>query len=173
MILNQYNKINITFCGMMGSGKTIIGKRFAKLINCNFIDTDTIIEEKTGKSINQIFIEFGEIYFRDLEEKIITKILDKKNYVFSLGGGVMMNKKLRSIIQKKSFNIYLQVDNDTLTKRLTKSKKRPLIYKKNIKEKIFELMKEREKFYKQANLIINNEKEIADTINNLKKKFKI
>ena len=85
----------------------------------------------------------------------------------------MLNKKLRSIIKKNSFNIYLQVNNDTLTKRLAKSKKRPLIYKQNIKEKLFDLIREREKFYKQANLIINNEKKIVDTINELKKEFKI
>ena len=59
MILSNYNKLNITFCGMMGSGKSIVGSRFAKNIKFNFIDTDALIEKKTGKSINQIFSESG------------------------------------------------------------------------------------------------------------------
>ena len=59
MILSKYNKLNITFCGMMGSGKSIIGSKFAKIIKFDFIDTDALIEEKTGKSINQIFDNFG------------------------------------------------------------------------------------------------------------------
>ena len=62
---------------MMGSGKSIIGSKFAKIIKFDFIDTDALIEEKTGKSINQIFDNFGEAYFRELEEKYISKILLK------------------------------------------------------------------------------------------------
>ena len=58
MILANFNKLNITFCGMMGSGKSIIGSKFAKILNFKFLDTDALIEKKTGKSINKIFIEF-------------------------------------------------------------------------------------------------------------------
>ena len=83
MIFSDYNKRNITFCGMMGSGKSIIGKKFAKIIDFDFLDTDSFIEKKTGKSINEIFSESGEIFFRQLEENYISKILHKKNYVFS------------------------------------------------------------------------------------------
>ena len=101
MILSKYNKLNITFCGMMGSGKSIIGSKFAKIIKFDFIDTDALIEEKTGKSINQIFDNFGQGYFRELEEKYISKILFKKNYVISLGGGVMNNVNLRKILKEK------------------------------------------------------------------------
>ena len=173
MLLNTYKKLNITFCGMMGSGKSVIGKKFAKTINFDFIDTDKLIEEKTGKLINEIFNEFGEDYFRTLEEEIISKILNKKNHVFSLGGGVMINKKLRSIIKKNSFNIYLQVEIDTLSKRLASSNNRPLINKKDIKEKLLELMNKRKKFYEQANLIISNKDKVSDTIYELKKYFKI
>jgi len=156
---------------MMGSGKSIIGKQFAKLINFNFIDTDSLIEEKTGKSINEIFLKSGEAHFRKLEENIIGNILNKKNYVFSLGGGVMINKNLRKIIKKNSFNIYLEVDIDILSNRLVKSKNRPLINNQNIKKKLFELRNKREKFYKKANLIVNNEKKISETLYGLKEFF--
>ena len=173
MIFSDFNKFNITFCGMMGSGKSIIGKKFAKIIDFNFLDTDSFIEKKTGKSINQIFSESGEIFFRELEENYISKILKKKNYVFSLGGGVMNNLNLRNIIKKNSYNIYLQVELSILSKRLESSKNRPLIKNTDIKKKLNELITERENFYKEANLIIKNDKKISDTINELKNNFQI
>lgn len=174
MLLNRYNKLNITFCGMMGSGKSIIGNKFAKLIDFNHVDTDILIEETVGKSINEIFKISGEYYFRKLEEKIISELLLNKNYVLSLGGGVLTNKKLRNIIKKNSFNIYLKVDINILRNRLKSSKKRPLINKKdNIEEILFELINKREKYYKKANLIVNNNGKISETINDLKKFFKI
>ena len=173
MIFKDYNKLNITFCGMMGSGKSLIGKKFAKIINFNFVDTDSFIEEKTGKSINQIFDESGEIFFRELEENYISKILNKKNYVFSLGGGVMNNLNLRNIIKNNSYNIYLQVEINTLSKRLESSKHRPLINNINIKKKLKQLIKERENFYQEADLTIRNNNKISDTINELKDNFHI
>jgi shikimate kinase len=173
MIFSDYNKLNITFCGMMGSGKSLIGKKFAKIIDFNFLDTDSFIEKKTGKSINQIFSESGEIFFRELEENYISKILHKKNYVFSLGGGVMNNINLRNIIKKNSYNIYLEVEINILSKRLGSSRNRPLINNINIKKKLNELITERENYYKEANLIIKNDKKISDTINELKNNFQI
>ena len=173
MIFSDYNKLNITFCGMMGSGKSIIGKKFAKIIDFKFLDTDSFIEKKTGKTINQIFSESGEDFFRELEEIYITKILKKKNYVFSLGGGVMNNLNLRKIIKRNSCNIYLEVDINILSKRLDSSRNRPLINNTNIKKKLKELLEERQKFYKQADLTIKNDKKIFDTINELKNNFQI
>ena len=81
---------------MMGSGKSVVGNKFAKNIGFKFIDTDSLITKKTGKSINQIFKNYGENHFRRLEEKIIGDILNKKNYVFSLGGGTMLNENLKN-----------------------------------------------------------------------------
>ncbi len=167
MFLNSYNNKNITFCGMMGSGKSVIGKKLAKIINFGFLDTDTLIEENMGKSINQIFIENGEEQFRELEEKIIIKSLNKKKFVISLGGGAIVNKKIRKKIKKNSFNIYLEVKIDILTKRLAFAKNRPLINDKNIKKKLIELMNTREIFYKQADLIIKNEINLSETINKI------
>ncbi len=169
MILSNYNKLNITFCGMMGSGKSIIGSKFAKIIKFNFIDTDALIEEQTGKSIDQIFDNFGEAYFRELEERYISKILFKKNYVISLGGGVMNNVNLRKILKQNSFNIYLCVSNSELVKRLENSNKRPLIKNKNIQNILQELLKKREKYYNKADLKIENAKSVNHTINELKK----
>ena len=102
--LIEIKKKNVCILGLMGSGKSIIGSKFAKILNFDFMDTDDLIEKKTGKSINQIFDESGESYFRKLEEKFISKVLVKKNYVFSLGGGVMNNLKLRSSVENDFFS---------------------------------------------------------------------
>jgi shikimate kinase len=171
MLLNINNKFNISLCGMMGSGKSSIGKILANKLDYNFIDIDKKIEIDAGKTINQIFEEDGEKYFRYLEEKITIKILEHKETVISLGGGAIINKKIRSYINKNSYNIYLDVDVDILTKRLKKSKNRPLIYKKNLKKELINLINIRKKFYRKADLIIKNEKNITETTENIIKKI--
>jgi len=171
MLLNINNKINISLCGMMGSGKSAIGKKLANKLAYNFIDVDKMIEIKSQKTIKKIFEENGEVYFRDLEEKITLNILQNKATVVSLGGGAIINKKIRNSIKKNSYNIYLDVNVDILTKRLQYSKTRPLIYKKNLKKELSNLISIREKFYRKADLIIKNEKSAIETITNILKKI--
>ena len=172
MLLNINNKINISLCGMMGSGKSAIGKKLANKLAYNFIDVDKMIEIKSQKTIKKIFEENGEVYFRDLEEKITLNILQNKATVVSLGGGAIINKKIRNSIKKNSYNIYLDVNVDILTKRLQYSKTRPLIYKKNLKKELSNLISIREKFYRKADLIVKNEKNIIDTTKYIIKKIK-
>jgi shikimate kinase len=171
MILNINNKLNISLCGMMGSGKSIIGKILANKLDYNFFDVDKMIEIEAKKTIKKIFEEDGEEYFRDLEEKLTIKILEHKENIVSLGGGAIINKKIRNSIKKNSYNIYLNVDVDILTQRLKNSKTRPLIYKKNLKKELINLISNREKFYLKADLIIKNEKKIIDTTENIIKKI--
>jgi shikimate kinase len=171
MLLNINNKINITLCGMMGSGKSAIGKILANKLNYNFIDVDKIIEIDAGKTIKKIFEEDGEQYFRDLEEKKTINILELKETIVSLGGGAIINKNIRGSIKKNSYNIYLNVNIDILTKRLQNSKTRPLIYKKNLKKELINLIGIREKFYRKADLIVKNEKNIIETTENIIKKI--
>jgi len=171
MILNINNKLNISLCGMMGSGKSAIGKILANKLDYNFIDVDKMIEIEAKKSIKKIFEEDGEEYFRDLEEKITINILKYKETIVSLGGGAIINKKIRNCLKKNSYNIYLNVDVDILVKRLQYSKNRPLIYKKNLKKELISLINNREKFYRKADLIVNNEKNIIVTSENIIKKI--
>ena len=171
MILNINNKLNISLCGMMGSGKSAIGKILANKLDYNFIDVDKIIEIEAKKSIKKIFEEDGEEYFRDLEEKITIKFLKNKKTIVSLGGGAIINKKIRNYIKKNSYNIYLKVDIAILTKRLQNSKTRPLIYKKNLKKELINLINAREKFYRKADLIVKNEKNIIETTEKIIKKI--
>jgi shikimate kinase len=171
MVLNINNKLNISLCGMMGSGKSAIGKILANKLDYNFIDVDKMIEIDARKTIKKIFDEDGEEYFRNLEEKITINILKHKETIISLGGGAIINKKIRSSLRKNSYNIYLNVDVDILTRRLQNSKTRPLIYKKNLKNELINLIGIREKFYQKADLIVKNEKNIIETTENIIKKI--
>ena len=157
---------------MMGSGKSSIGRIISQQIDYNFIDIDKLIEKKRNKSISKIFEEEGEKYFRQLEEEVTINALQNKNTIISLGGGAIVNNKIRSYIKKNSFNIYLKVSIDILNKRLQNSKNRPLINKKDLTQTLKELFEEREKFYQTADLIIKNEKNVNDTIKNIFKKLK-
>ena len=171
MLLNINNKTNITLCGMMGSGKSAIGRILANKLNYNFIDVDKVIENEAKKTIKKIFEEDGEIYFRDLEEKITINTLENREAIVSLGGGAIINKNIRNSIKKNSYNIYLNVDVDILTKRLQFSKTRPLIYKKDLKKELINLINKRKKFYQKADLIIQNEKNMIETADDIIKKI--
>ena len=94
-------KKKIILIGMMGSGKTTIGKKLAKILNLDFIDTDKIIEKDCKIKINKIFEKFGESFFRKKEEKVVLKLLSKKkSSVMALGGGAFLNKKVQKKIIK-------------------------------------------------------------------------
>ena len=140
----------------MGSGKSRIGKEIAKLYKFDFYDTDSEIEKKYGKSIDYIFKNYGENYFRELEEAECLNILEIKNCVISLGGGSILNKKIREKISKYSFSIYLKVDLDVLYERLKYSKKRPLLKNADKKEKIKKIYNLRKQFYNNADIVLEN-----------------
>jgi shikimate kinase len=164
MPLNINSKFNITLCGMMGSGKTAVGKSLANKLSYKFLDTDTLIENKANRSIKDIFNENGEIFFRNLEEQVITELLDEKKIIISLGGGSLTNKNIRQLIKKNSYNIYLNVKIDILVKRLSYSKNRPLIINKDLKKTLNELLDKRTKYYQKADLVISNENGLNETV---------
>ena len=141
---------NLTLTGMMGVGKSTVGKNLAKKLNYDFIDIDKLIEIKEGTSINLIFKNKSENYFRKLECEVTLKVLKKNNTVISLGGGAFLNKSIRENVKKKSISFWLDVDADELIERLKKSKKRPLLYKKNLNDTIKKLYFERKKIYNEA-----------------------
>ena len=151
------SKKNIVLVGMMGSGKSSIGKLLSKKIDLGFIDIDSKIEEKEGKSISEIFSQFGEDYFRNIEEQISVDCLKLQNKIISLGGGGFLNVKIRKSCLLKSLTFWLNWKNEILINRIKKSKKRPLAINLNTYE-INKLIKDRSKKYKQANYIINCDK---------------
>ena len=172
--LSEINKKNICIMGLMGSGKTIIGKDLSKYLNLNFYDTDKEIELMTKKKINEIFEEEGESYFRDIEEKVCIEILTNDNCVISLGGGSIISKKIRKTIKNNSYSIYLQVTLNNLLNRLKFSRKRPLLNNNSNKSEIMrKLLKDRQKYYEKADLIINNNGDKLQTLNQIKSQLNI
>ncbi|MDC0618796.1 shikimate kinase [Pelagibacteraceae bacterium] len=159
---------NLTLTGMMGVGKSTVGKNLAKKLKYNFIDIDGLIVAKEGASINYIFKNKGENYFRKLESEITLQMLKKDNSIISLGGGAFLNKSIRISVKKKSLSFWLDVNIKELIKRLKRTKKRPLLYKKNISDTIEKMYLERKKIYNEANFRIKcdslNSKEIVDKI---------
>ena len=140
----------LTLTGMMGVGKSTIGKNLAKKLKYNFIDVDKIIEDKEGISINLIFKNKSETYFRKIESEITLKELKKENSVISLGGGAFLNKSIRKNAKKFSVSFWLDVPLEQLVKRLKKGRQRPLLYKKNITETIKKIYFDRKKIYNEA-----------------------
>ena len=166
--LEKLGKKNICLIGLMGAGKSLIGKLLAKELRMRHYESDKLIEKKLNKSINQIFSDHGESYFRNIEEDIVLSLLDKKNCVISLGGGSILSDLTRKALFINSFSVYLKVDIEILYERLIKSKKRPLINNKNIKEKLIHLTQERNKYYRKANLTVNNLKNTEEALNTIK-----
>jgi shikimate kinase len=141
---------NLTLTGMMGVGKSTIGKKLAKKLKYNFLDIDKLIEAKEETSINLIFKNKSENYFRKIEAEISLQVLKKNNCVISLGGGAFLNKSIRTKAKKNSVSFWLDVDVNILVKRLNKNKKRPLLYNKNINDTIKKIYLERKKIYNEA-----------------------
>ena len=145
---------NLVFLGMMGSGKSSIGNLVSIELELPFIDIDSLIVENAGMSISKIFEKKGEVYFRNLEEKITLKTLKKIKNVISLGGGGFINTKIRKEILDNNFSFWLDWDESVLIKRIKDSKKRPLAFKSTDQE-IKKMIKKRSKIYTNAQFKIN------------------
>ena len=168
------NKKNICLIGLMGSGKSIIGKDLSKHLNLKFYDTDKEIELETKKSIITIFEEEGESYFRSIEEKICLKLLALDNCIISLGGGSIINKKIREKIKQNSYSIYLKVKLKNLLSRLNSSNKRPLLKNNlNIKKTLENLYNNRRIFYEKADFIVNNDNDKSQVLETIKSELNL
>ena len=147
-------KKNLVLLGMMGSGKSTIGSLIAIKLNMKFIDIDKIIENETSMKISEIFKKKGEIFFRNLEEKISIKSLDIPNSIISLGGGSFLNEKIKKKVLENHLSFWLDCETEILINRIKKNKKRPVLFNFNDAQ-IKELIKKRVKVYSKAKFKIN------------------
>lgn len=167
--------MKIILLGYMASGKSLIGSELAKIFDVNFIDLDRFIEEKEGHSIQKIFSEKGEIFFRKIENKYLKEVLDlKTNLVLSLGGGTPCFSNNLELIKasKNSKSIYLNVSVNELANRLMKAKNiRPMVAhvsdKNNMLEFVGKHLFERFPFYNQANYNIEASKPKEEVIEDI------
>jgi len=159
---------NLTLTGMMGVGKSTIGKNLAKKLKYNFIDVDKLIEKKERSSIHLIFKNKSENYFRKIENDITLKELKKNNTVISLGGGAFLNNSIRKSAKKLSVSFWLDLPVGELIKRLKRSRLRPLLFKKNLNETVKKIYFQRKKIYNEADYKIKcnslESKEIVEKI---------
>ncbi len=118
---------SIVLVGLMGVGKTTVGRRLAKRLGIAFVDADEEIERAAGLSVEEIFERFDEDYFRDGERRVIARLLEGKRRVIATGGGAFMNDQTRALILDKAIAIWLDADLDTLVKRVARRDTRPLL----------------------------------------------
>ena len=149
---------SIVLIGMMGAGKSSIGRRLAGRLGIPFIDADTEIESAAGMTIPEIFEKHGEPYFRAGEARVIARLLDNGPQVLATGGGSVMDPQTRALIGQKGISVWLKADIDVLLKRTKRRNDRPLV------EKIKDLLPVREPIYAQADIIIQSRDEPHDTI---------
>ena len=144
-------KKNLVLTGMMGAGKSTVGKILAKKLKRKFIDIDQIIEKKEKKSIKEIFDNKGEIYFRKIEKKITLDELKKDNLVIALGGGAFINSTIRKEVKNSAISFWLDLSLRSILLRLKDVKKRPLLDEDNLEKTINKIYYERKKIYNESN----------------------
>ena len=159
-------KKNLVLTGMMGVGKSTVGKAVANKLSMQFIDIDKIIEKKENLSVHDIFEEKGEVYFRDLEKKTTVDESKKTNAVISLGGGAFVNSEIRRLVIKTCVSFWLDLHPKLIEKRVKNSKKRPLLNNNNLTETLEKIYYERKKIYSLANFKIDCNKMKLDLIVN-------
>lgn len=149
---------SIVLVGMMGAGKSSIGRRLAARLGLPFIDADTEIENAAGMSIPEIFAKHGEPYFRAGEKRVIARILDQGPQVLATGGGAVMDAQTRELIRDKGISVWLKADLDVLLKRTKRRGDRPLV------DRMKELLPQREPFYAEADCVVQSRDEPHDVI---------
>ncbi|MGN0015039.1 MAG: shikimate kinase [Candidatus Gastranaerophilaceae bacterium] len=149
---------NIVLVGLSGTGKTTVGKILKiKLQNFSLIDTDAIIVEEENRSINNIFAESGEDFFRNLETKAAQKASQQQNAIVSTGGGIVLREKNIDLLKQNGIIFYLKTSPEILAKRLKYDSSRPLLKTDDIKSKLENMLKVRGSLYEKADVIINTD----------------
>jgi shikimate kinase len=148
---------NLALCGFMGTGKSAVGRLVAEQLHFAFLDTDTVIEARAGKSISQIFEEQGETAFREIEQRIVKELSQRDRTVISTGGGLVVNPANLTSLKEHALVVCLWASPETIWLRVKNQNHRPLLEEADPLEKIRRLLAERAPFYKQANVLVNTE----------------
>ena len=156
-IFNGLGGRHVVLVGLMGAGKTAMGRVIASRLNMPFIDSDHEIEEVSTMTIPELFEKYGEPEFRDLERRVVTRLLSEKQRVMSLGGGAFMDGEVRSAIARSGFSIWIDADLDLLFSRVSRKPGRPLLQNEDPKGTLAQLMKQRYPVYGLADLRLKSE----------------
>jgi shikimate kinase len=172
--MSQHHEINqiherlgnrsIVLIGLMGAGKTTIGRRLAARLDLPFIDSDQAIEEAAGQSVSDIFATHGEAHFRTGERKVISRLLKNGPQVLATGGGAYMNRQTRAEIQKSGITLWLKADLEILMERVQRRSHRPLLQESDPEAIMKKLINKRYPVYEQADFTVISTQEPHDAI---------
>lgn len=164
-IRDALGRHSVVLIGMMGVGKSSIGRRLAARLGIPFVDADTEIEHAAGMSISDIFARHGEAYFRSGEARVIARLLESGPQVLATGGGAFMNEATRAAIKKKGVSIWLAAEFDVLMRRIAKRKnERPMLQTDDPAETLRQLIAVREPVYALADLTVQSREVPHDAI---------
>ena len=147
----------IVLVGLMGVGKSTIGRRLAQRLRLPFVDADAEIEAAAGMTISEIFERFGEPYFRDGERRVIARLIDGSRKVIATGGGAFMNEATRALILDQAIAVWLDADLDILAERVARRPTRPLLKGRNAREVLGELAAVRNPVYALAPIRVTSD----------------
>jgi shikimate kinase len=145
---------SVILVGMMGAGKTSIGKRLAAALGVAFRDADREIEEAAGCTVNEIFNQLGEPAFREGERKVIARLLCEPPHILATGGGAFMDPETRAAIKEHAVSVWLKADLDLLLSRVSRKDTRPLLRNTDLRSAFGKLLKDREPVYTQADIVV-------------------
>lgn len=146
----------IVLVGLMGAGKTSVGRRLAEKLRIPFVDADHEIEEAAGKPIKEIFADHGEAYFREGERRVIQRLIGNGAQVLATGGGAYMNDETRARIQEHGISVWLRASLPLLMKRVAKRQDRPLLQADDPEKVMRELMDKRYPVYALADVAVES-----------------
>jgi shikimate kinase len=164
-LLTLLGRRSIVLVGMMGAGKSSIGRRLAARLGLPFVDADTEIEKAAGMSVADIFARHGEADFRKGEARVIARLLEDGPQVLATGGGAFMNADTRGTIGAKGVSVWLKADFEVILRRISKRKsERPLLQTGDPAETVRALLAEREPVYAQADITVHSREVTHDAI---------
>jgi len=163
-IRHRLGQRSIIFVGLMGAGKTAIGRKVAGLLGLNFIDSDHEIEEVSRTTIPDLFELYGEAEFRALEQRVISRLLESGPRVLSTGGGAFMNEQTRTAIAGQGVSVWLKADIDVLMERVSKKQNRPLLKNADPRGVMQKLIDQRYPVYALADVTVETRDERKEVI---------
>jgi shikimate kinase len=146
----------VVLVGLMGAGKTKIGRRLAARLNLPFFDSDIEIEEAAGETIEEIFCNRGETVFREGERRVIARLLAQPTHVLATGGGAFMDPSTRAAIRRLGVSVWLRADLDVLLARVARRHDRPLLKQPDPRAVMAELIERRHPVYSEADLVVDS-----------------
>jgi len=154
--LARIRKRSIVLVGLMGAGKTTVGRRLADALNMPFKDADHEIEDAAGLSVSEIFEKYGEDDFRDGERKVIARLIEGEPCVLATGGGAFMNDETRALIKAKAVSVWLKAELELLLERVLRRDTRPLLKTGDPRDILGRLMDERYPVYGEADVVVES-----------------